>query len=179
MDSFVFTRHTSDCKYKRDRLYRRCNCPKWVEGRFNRVRIRKSASTRLWDEAERFREKLEETLTKGLPLSALRSNPISPEATPIAPVSQTVPVQPLPAEAPGAGDVPSGLPPAWSQPERSPRSLVYPAGRQKERVTVQKAVDAYMTDARSRGLQPDTIKKLERIFEKQFLPWTKAEGLPC
>jgi hypothetical protein len=35
MDSFVFARHTPDCKFKRDRLYRRCNCPKWGEGRFN------------------------------------------------------------------------------------------------------------------------------------------------
>jgi hypothetical protein len=50
-------------------------------------------------------------------------------------------------------------------------------GRQKARVTVQKAVDAYMTDARSRGLKSDTIKKLERIFEKQFLPWTRVQGL--
>jgi hypothetical protein len=30
---------------------------------------------------------------------------------------------------------------------------------------------------RSRGLQTDTVKKLERLFEKQFLPWTKTEGL--
>jgi site-specific recombinase XerD len=52
-----------------------------------------------------------------------------------------------------------------------------PAGRQKARVTVQKDVDAYMTDARSRGLKSDTIKKLERIFEKQFLPWTRVQGL--
>jgi hypothetical protein len=29
--------------------------------------------------------------------------------------------------------------------------------RQKARVTVQKAVDAYMTDARSRGLKSDTM----------------------
>jgi hypothetical protein len=82
MDSFVFTRHTSDCKYKRDRLYRRRNCPKWVEGRFNSERIRKSASTRLWDEAERFREKLEDALTKGVPISDLRAE--SAEAPPIA-----------------------------------------------------------------------------------------------
>ena len=44
MDSFVFARHTPDCRFKRERLYRRCNCPKWVEGRFNRERIRKSAA---------------------------------------------------------------------------------------------------------------------------------------
>jgi hypothetical protein len=82
MDSFVFTRHTSDCKFKRDRLCRRCNCPKWVEGRFNHERIRKSASTRLWEEAEQFRQKLEEALAKGLPLSSLHpDSPVSPECT--------------------------------------------------------------------------------------------------
>ncbi len=45
MDSFVFTRHSSDCKFKRDRFCNRCNCPKWVEGRFNHERFRKSASS--------------------------------------------------------------------------------------------------------------------------------------
>jgi len=43
------------------------NCPKWVEGRFNHERFRKSASTRVWGEAEQFREKLEEALSRGLP----------------------------------------------------------------------------------------------------------------
>ncbi|HWE85280.1 MAG TPA: hypothetical protein VG267_10080, partial [Terracidiphilus sp.] len=52
MDSFVFTRHSSDCKFKRDRFCNRCNCPKWVEGRFNHERFRKSVSTRVWGEAE-------------------------------------------------------------------------------------------------------------------------------
>ena len=68
MDSFVFTRHSSDCKFKRDRFCNRCNCPKWVEGRFNHERFRKSASTRVWGEAEQFREKLEAVLSSGLPL---------------------------------------------------------------------------------------------------------------
>src|SRR6202034_4396937 len=69
-------------KYKRDRLYRRCDCPKWVEGRFKSERVRKSASTRLWDEVERFQEKLEEAPTKELPLSVLHSGSV--EADPIA-----------------------------------------------------------------------------------------------
>jgi integrase/recombinase XerD len=175
MDSFVFTRHTSDCKYKRDRLYRRCNCPKWVEGRFRSERIRKSASTRLWDEAERFREKLEDALTKRVPISDLRAEPT--EAPPIAATSLPVPAQRPAAETPAAEDLPPALPATWSQPDRSPRSLVHPTGRQRERVTVQKAVDAYMKNARSRSLQPDTISKLARTFERQFLPWTRTEGL--
>jgi hypothetical protein len=76
VNSFVFTRHTSDCKCKHDRQYRQCNCPKWVEARVNGERIRKSVSTRIWDEAERFRQRLEDSVAQGLPLIASRSAPI-------------------------------------------------------------------------------------------------------
>ncbi len=86
MDSFVFTRHSSDCKFKRDQFWNRCNCPKWVEGRFNHERFRKSASTRVWDEAERFREKLEEALSRGLPLNGLHPDSITATAI-VSPMS--------------------------------------------------------------------------------------------
>jgi hypothetical protein len=177
MDSFVFTRHSSDCKFKRDRFCNRCNCPKWVEGRFNHERFRKSASTRVWGEAEQFREKLEEALSRGLPLDGLHADSITAPAAPPSPlrasaaqpqstVTASVPISPGPAAAPPEVNAPS-----------TSQSGIQSIGRQKARVTVQKAVDAYMTDARSRGLKSDTIKKLERIFEKQFLPWTRVQGL--
>jgi integrase/recombinase XerD len=171
MDSFVFTRHTSDCKYKRDRLYRRCNCPKWVEGRFNSERVRKSASTRLWDEAEQFRQKLEETLTSGRPLSSLDSDLTRADGTPPGAPSQSSP------ETVSAAIIPSSTQP---EPAQSPHALhgeIIPPGRQRARVTIQRAVEVYMADARSRNLQTDTVKKLERLFEKQFLPWTQSEDL--
>jgi hypothetical protein len=63
----VFTRHSSNCKFKRDRLCRRCSCPKWVGGQVNKEYFRASASTRIWEEAEEYRDKLEEALSKGLP----------------------------------------------------------------------------------------------------------------
>jgi integrase/recombinase XerD len=175
MDSFVFARHTPDCRFKRDRLYRRCNCPKWVEGRFNRERIRKSAATRLWDEAEQFRLKLEQALTHGLPLSSLNaaSVPSETSATALSSPSFLIPPPALPIIV----AVSPSPPAAPIQPQMPARIEVSPGGRNKPRVTVQKAVDAYMTDARSRGLQADTVKKLERIFERQFLPWTKTVGL--
>ena len=177
MDSFVFTRHSSDCKFKRDRFCNRCNCPKWVEGRFNHERFRKSASTRVWGEAEQFREKLEEALSRGLPLDGLHADSITAPAAPPSPLrasaaqpqstaTASVPISPGPAAAP----------PEVNAPYTS-QNGTQSTGRQKARVTVQKAVDAYMTDARSRGLKSDTIKKLERIFEKQFLPWTRVQGL--
>ena len=176
MDSFVFTRHSSDCKFKRDRFCNRCNCPKWVEGRFNHERFRKSASTRVWGEAEQFREKLDEALSRGLPLDSLHTDSIAAPAAPPSPprvsaaqpqstATASVPISPGPAAPQPEGNAPSAS-----------QSGTQSTGRQKTRVTVQKAVDAYMTDARSRGLKSDTIKKLERIFEKQFLPWTRAQG---
>jgi integrase len=177
MDSFVFARHTPDCKFKRDRLYRRCNCPKWVEGRFNRERIRKSAATRLWDEAEQFRLKLEQALTQGLPLSSLNADSVTTETSATALSSPSVLSPPTPPAPPIIESVPSSLPAAPIQLHIPAQIEVSPGGRNKPRVTVQKAVNAYMTDARSRGLQTDTVKKLERIFEKQFLPWTRTEGL--
>jgi hypothetical protein len=100
MDSFVFARHTPDCKFKRDRLYRRCNCPKWVEGRFNRERIRKSAATRLWDEAEQFRLKLEQALTQGLPLSSLNADSVTAETSATALSSPSVLSPPTPPAPP-------------------------------------------------------------------------------
>jgi integrase/recombinase XerD len=181
MDSLVFTRHASDCKYKRDRLYRRCSCPKWVEARFNHERVRKSAATRLWEEADKFREKFEQALMTGQPLSSL--HPDSPAARPSSPglPAPPLPTAPLEPDAAACANIPSAPPAASGQREWTPATSqppeILPAARQKVRVTVEKAVSAYMTDARSRQLKPDTISKLERIFEKQLLPWTKTEGI--
>jgi integrase/recombinase XerD len=48
---------------------------------------------------------------------------------------------------------------------------------QKERITVETAVQAYLTDARSRDLEPSTLSKLETIFRKQFISWTRVQGI--
>jgi hypothetical protein len=63
----VFTRHSTSCRFSRDRACRRCNCPKWVGGQVNGYYFRQSAKTRQWAEAEEVRVKLEEALIKGLP----------------------------------------------------------------------------------------------------------------
>jgi len=64
---FIFTRHSTGCKFSRDRACRRCNCPKWVGGQINGYYFRQSAKTRQWAEAESVRLQLEEALAKGLP----------------------------------------------------------------------------------------------------------------
>ena len=39
------------------------------------------------------------------------------------------------------------------------------------------AVEAYLADAVSRSVETSTLKKLETIFRKQFLAWTRVEGI--
>jgi len=70
----VYTRHSADCKYVRNRLYRRCSCPKWIGGRADHKRFRKSAGTRHWDIAEKYQLRLEEAWIKGLPPSVALRN---------------------------------------------------------------------------------------------------------
>ena len=148
----VFTRHSTTCRFSRDRACRRCNCPKWVGGQVNGYYFRQSAKTRQWAEAEEVRLKLEEALVKGLP----------PFGTAVAANS-----------APPPTLTPAGpLPPA-SRTEVSEPRLPKP----RPRVTVTQAVEAYLADAVSRSVESSTLKKLETIFRKQFLAWTRVEGI--
>jgi len=76
----VYTCHSADCKHYGDKLWRRCNCPKWIvgsshDGEFYPL----SAKTLLWDEAEQYRHRLED------PASIL-SRPVS-QAAPM-PITQ-------------------------------------------------------------------------------------------
>jgi integrase/recombinase XerD len=48
--------------------------------------------------------------------------------------------------------------------------------RKEQAVTVQQAVDEYLADAKARDLSEATLYKLNIIFRKQFLTWTKSEG---
>ncbi len=49
---FVYARHTSDCDHRQDPKYRRCRCPKWIDGYLDNRRVRQSAKTRSWEKAE-------------------------------------------------------------------------------------------------------------------------------
>lgn len=51
-----------------------------------------------------------------------------------------------------------------------------PPPKKEEPVTLQKAVEEYLADAKARDLAESTLSKLTTIFEKQFLTWAKAEG---
>jgi integrase/recombinase XerD len=145
----VFTRHSADCKFARDRNCRRCNCPKWVGGQVNGYYFRQSAKTRQWAEAEEVRLQLEEALIQG---TSPFGTAVTGSATPI----------PTPADPPQASRT--------EVPE--PRIQ-----RPRPRVTVAQAVDAYLADAVSRSVESSTLKKLETIFRKQFLGWTRVQGI--
>ena len=77
----------------------------------------------------------------------------------------------LPAKRPVAKPDPAVAAPVSS------RGGPNPERPQKPRVTVETAVEAYLTDATSRGVAPATQTKLTTIFRKQFLAWTRSQGL--
>jgi integrase len=70
--------------------------------------------------------------------------------------------------------------PTSAQPRVAPRLAaeeITPVQHRKPRVTVENAVEAYLADARSRELESSTLSKLETIFRKQFLVWSRIEGI--
>jgi len=50
----VYTRHHPDCAKKDDSTYRRCRCPKWLDGTLpgRTERFRTSAKAKSWEQAE-------------------------------------------------------------------------------------------------------------------------------
>jgi integrase/recombinase XerD len=145
----VLTRHSNGCRFSRDRACRRCNCPKWVGGQVNGYYFRQSAKTRQWAEAEQVRLKVEEALIKGLPPFGL---------------------------AVTAGSAPPIPTPPYPPPEPRTEAPEPRVPKLRPSVTVAQAVDAYLADAVSRSVESSTLKKLETIFRKQFLPWTRVQG---
>jgi hypothetical protein len=144
----VYTRHHPNCRNAGDKDWRRCNCPKWIWGSINGNFIRRSARTHNWEEAEGVRLRLMQAASAPA-LQAPQAVELLPPVTPLA-LPQPV------VRAPLVGEV---LPPAPKRP----------------RVTVKKAVEAYLTDAVGRNVSEATLEKLTTIFEKQFLPWTVAQ----
>ncbi len=126
MDSFVFTRHSSDCKFKRDRFCNRCNCPKWVEGRFNHD-FRKSAKTRVGARPN--------SSAKNLKRRSQRPAAFRHRGGDRFGANRNHPLRPISPPAPRTG-VPE---------PRGPKP--------RPRVTVAKAVEAYLADALSRSVK--------------------------
>ena len=87
----VYTRHSQDCKHVNDKLWHRCHCPKWIWGSHQGEFVRTSARTRLWDEAERLRHRMESPDTA----------PPEPESLPpTAPLPAAVALLPTPTTPP-------------------------------------------------------------------------------
>lgn len=57
---FIYARHIPECNHKDDPKYRRCRCPKWMDGYVDDKRARRSAQTRSWEQAERKARLIEE-----------------------------------------------------------------------------------------------------------------------
>ena len=63
----VYTRHHPDCAKKDDSAYRRCRCPKWLDGTLpgRSGRFRVSAKTKSWEQAELVARKYENSALSG------------------------------------------------------------------------------------------------------------------
>ena len=57
---FVYSRHAPECAHKDEIKYRRCRCPKWIDGYVDGKRTRQSANTRSWEQAEHKARLMEE-----------------------------------------------------------------------------------------------------------------------
>jgi integrase len=56
----VYTRHRRSCEHRGDVYWRRCRCPKWLRGLLlNGQKIRRTARTSNWENAEKLARKLE------------------------------------------------------------------------------------------------------------------------
>lgn len=56
----VYTRHTPSCSKSDDLNWRRCRCPKWINGKLGGHFVRRSAGTRSWEKAEDIKREWEE-----------------------------------------------------------------------------------------------------------------------
>jgi integrase len=63
----VYTRHHPDCAKKDDSTYRRCRCPKWLDGTLpgRSGRFRVSAKTKSWEQADILARKYENSALSG------------------------------------------------------------------------------------------------------------------
>jgi integrase/recombinase XerD len=122
----VYTRHSVDCEHKKNRLWLRCNCPKWIRGSVEGVFRRWSAKTRSWQQAEEYCSLL------------LKGHAV--------------------------------------YPGRQPTQVKKPRGKRvlkKARISITEAVDEFLIDAKSRGLENTTLNKLNTMFRKQMLSWCR------
>jgi hypothetical protein len=65
----VYTRHSQKCPHWNDIAWRRCRCPKWIQGTPSDEQgfIRTRAQTRTWEQAEATARQLEESARPGAP----------------------------------------------------------------------------------------------------------------
>ena len=130
----VYTRHHPECKNASDKTWRRCNCPKWIWGSLNGKFLRQSARTHSWEVAEELRRQLIEGATQ-----------------PSQPATEPQPSLIVPSPVPLQARV---HPPDAAEE-------IDPVQSRKARVMIEKAVESYLADARSRELKPATLSKLD------------------
>jgi integrase/recombinase XerD len=78
----VYTRHAPNCPKKDDMSWRRCRCAKWIDGTLpgRPGRLRLSAKTKSWEQAELLARKYEHAAMGGEDIKAARTLPTVKEA---------------------------------------------------------------------------------------------------
>ena len=57
----VYCRHLKKCDHRDDLNWRRCHCPKWIQGTLpNDEYVRQTAKTSSWEQAEKIARKMQE-----------------------------------------------------------------------------------------------------------------------
>jgi integrase/recombinase XerD len=143
----VYTRHYPPCA-ETDSNYRRCRCPKWINGTLPSGNfIRLSARTRSWEKAERKARTLE-TDAETPRGSAFQSS---------------LTIKPAPTVSP--------------TPEPSRNATHEAAPEASVRITIKQAVKDFLRDEESRQLAKTTTCQSKTLFQVQLLEWARSESL--
>ena len=55
----IYSRHSQDCKHKKDAAHIDCRCPKWVQYQLDKKQIRKSTGVCTFSEAKKFAQNMD------------------------------------------------------------------------------------------------------------------------
>lgn len=143
----VYTRHYPPCA-ETDSNYRRCRCPKWINGTLltgNFIRL--SGRTRSWEKAERKARALEADA------EAPRESTTQPSLS--APPEPSRSITPEPSRS--------------AIPDVTPEPSV--------RITIKQAVKDFLQDEESRQLAKTSTCQSKTLFQGQLLDWARTQSL--
>ena len=86
----IFVRHSADCEYRGDEIYRKCRCKKHLRWTHNGEQYRRSARTRTWSGAEEARRGLEAEFASGVAVPVLKPQSVPNDQPSIAEAAKSL-----------------------------------------------------------------------------------------